>query len=492
VVTLAIELLAGRYHATSWDHHVNEGVAEWPPSPWRLVRALAAAGHKLDPALPRELGERVIGALLAPPAYAVPPATTGHTRHYMPTDDRPTKVFDAFVAAGGALEVHWPEAELGPDDERVLDRLLAALTYLGRAESWVEVRRVARPTAPLNCCPAPDGDHRMWAVQPPGDYAAWRRGFAAGQEGLPRKQQRVAPDAWWDVIHLDTGALYRDGWSRPPGTVVVPYRFEPRALPRRSRAGSGPLPTAARFAVASAVLPRLTQALSVGDRLRQALIKHEGLDAPTSVFVGRTADGAPGGAHDHACYLASDDDADGAIDHLVVHARRGFDAGARRALERVRRVWGHGGHDLELVLVGLGDPADLGALRRDAVATARSPLLGRARVWESHTPFVPPRHAKLRGGVLRDGPVDQVARLLAARGLPPAEIEPIEARELSEPRPSPALEWGRFQRVRWRGGGRRGSDRGLGLRLRFARPVQGPIALGYGAYQGLGQFVAIE
>jgi len=33
---------AGRYHATPWGSHVNEGAVEWPPSPWRLLRALIA------------------------------------------------------------------------------------------------------------------------------------------------------------------------------------------------------------------------------------------------------------------------------------------------------------------------------------------------------------------------------------------------------------------------------------------------------------------
>src|SRR5438552_4001703 len=39
---LVIELMfpAGRYHATAWGRHVNEGVPEWPPSPYRLIRAL--------------------------------------------------------------------------------------------------------------------------------------------------------------------------------------------------------------------------------------------------------------------------------------------------------------------------------------------------------------------------------------------------------------------------------------------------------------------
>ena len=36
---------AGRMHATPWGRHVNEGAVEWPPSPWRILRALVATWH---------------------------------------------------------------------------------------------------------------------------------------------------------------------------------------------------------------------------------------------------------------------------------------------------------------------------------------------------------------------------------------------------------------------------------------------------------------
>lgn len=42
--TLKLRFPGGRYHATPWGHHVNEGLIEWPPSPWRLLRALIACG----------------------------------------------------------------------------------------------------------------------------------------------------------------------------------------------------------------------------------------------------------------------------------------------------------------------------------------------------------------------------------------------------------------------------------------------------------------
>jgi CRISPR-associated protein Csb2 len=262
--------------------------------------------------------------------------------------------------------------------------------------------------------------------------------------------------------------------------------------PHRSSTVFQRRPSVARFACSSAVLPRLTEALSVGDRLRVALMSHS--DAHP-VFSGRLASGEIRTGHDHAYFASSDEDADGRIDHVLVHAREGFDEHAVFALQRLRRVWGHGGHDLFLTLIALGQVEEFGALRRDADRLGASALLGPqggARVWESHTPFVPPRYTKIRRGSPVDCPEDQVRALLVRMGInTDVVIERVQARQLSEPS-SAASGWYRFRSRRWRGGGARGNLSGIGFRLSFVEPVRGPIALGYGAHQGLGHFVAIE
>lgn len=248
-------------------------------------------------------------------------------------------------------------------------------------------------------------------------------------------------------------------------------------------------PTTARFALSAAILPRLEDALAVGDRVRMAVLRYSD---GHPVFVGRDSTGQVARCHHHAWFLPADDDADGAIDHVVVHARGGFDHAALRALAQLRLVWGHGGGTLGLTLVDLGSPCELGCLRRDARRSGLSAQLGAGRVWESVTPFVPPRHSKVRGGVVRDAPIEQVARLLVLHGFPPARVEPLAAEEVTRPRPPSPIGWERFRRVRSSGNGSRGADAAFGFRLRFERPVTGPIALGYGAHQGLGQFVAVQ
>lgn len=493
MLTLALGFPAGRYHATGWDHHANEGTVEWPPSPWRIIRALVAAAYKLWPVVDELALQALIEPLLAPPSYRVPAAGTGHTRHYMPTDDagKPVKVFDAFVTPVSELIVHWRRVELGPDARALLERLLAALTYLGRAESWVEGRIVDGDPGELNCV-CDDSEHSNLALHAlihPSEYAAWRDGFVAAQQDLPRKERRTLPTTWWDVIHTRTDQLFRDGWSSPPGVRRARYRWTPLTSPRPTRAATSRRhPTLARFECASAVLPGLTQAVMFGDKVRTALMSHS--DAHP-VFSGRSPDGAIRTDHGHAYFAPSDDDGDGRIDHVVVHAREGFDDAAVRALQRLRKVWGHGGHDVSLTLVALGHAEDFGGLRRDherGLSAVLGPP-GGAKVWVSHTPFVPSRHRKHRQGAVRELPADQVRAHLAYVGITAAvAIEPISARELDLPR---AAEWYRFQTRRPSGHGARGDHRGYGFRLKFAEPVRGPIAIGYAAHYGLGLFIAV-
>src|SRR5260370_35898748 len=114
--TVLLRFPAGRYHATPWGHHVNEGLVEWPPSPWRLLRSLIACGYptqgwtEVSP-----IGRTLIESLAATlPRYRLPPASLAHSRHFMPIGvlengrEKTTLVFDAWADVGdGALAVRW-------------------------------------------------------------------------------------------------------------------------------------------------------------------------------------------------------------------------------------------------------------------------------------------------------------------------------------------------------------------------------------------------
>lgn len=489
MIGLELRFLAGRFHGNGWYHAHNEGIPEWPPSPWRVLRALVSAAYAGDVAPAK--AEPLFEKLRALPRYRLPRAVDAHTRHYMPDIDdaghKRAKVFDAFVAIeGGARDprpvtMAWA-VELTSSERSLLESLCARTTYLGRAESWADLRVVDVGGDDWDCWPHEQLD-RAGATNLLAVATAEELEALCAERPKPKKGPDI-PRRLWDVLTFD-GARYRsEGWSRVPGTRLVRYVFERApfdravtpAVARRPRTR----PNVARFAIRSAVLPRLEHALAVTERLRtSAMSRSRDLTGDARpVFSGH---GHEPSNHGHAMFLACSDDpanaARGVIDHLLIAARDGFDDHDVLALQQIRRLWGRGGHDLELVLVGLGSAADLGG--REPPRTA---VLATGRVWESVTPFVPTRHPKRVRGQWRESIEQQIRRAcIQFVGLEPSEVTEIGERD----------RWARFHRRRHSGGGRRGPDRGYGVRLVFDTPQQGPIALGYGAHFGLGLFRAV-
>ncbi len=554
MVLLEIRFPAGRYHATPWGRHVNEGALEWPPSPWRLCRALLAAGFNRCgwtqvPPEGRALLEKLAAA---PPRYLLPPASTGHTRHYMPKyDGKTTRVLDAFaqVGRGGAacLGVEFP-TQLTAEETALLDELVAALGYLGRAESWVEVRRVAElPSEGLEPCVlsehAPSlGYERLPLLAPvPAEaygpwrqdalerelarrleqerYEAERKGKAPASSLSKRVQAQVRalfPEDLVEALRVDTRWLQQAGWSQPPGSRWLSYwrpedalAHRPAPPPRRPRERPADTALLALTSQAKrrAVLPRLTDALLRMDKLHEALVRHsdEGKgQGPSPCFTARMETGERLRGHQHASLLPLDLDEDRLMDHVLVYAPMGLEGRARRALERVREIYAAG---MDPVLVTL---LEVGARKDFAEAV---PHTREARRWVSVTPYLAPRHLKRQG---RDSLEGQVRAELAERGFPePVAVEfelerqgyaPAEglARLLSlgrgGVRVAPEAEegsagellarrWRHFRRERLEEARKAPAQPALGLRLTFAEPVRGPVCLGYGSHFGLGQFI---
>jgi CRISPR-associated protein Csb2 len=510
MIALELRFLAGRFHATPWGRHVNEGAVEWPPSPWRIMRALIATWHlKARDEVTQETVAFLISRLAeTQPRFVLPPARLGHTRHYMPViegkNNKTTKVFDTFVQMDPdePLVVVW-NVTLEPPHLKALHILAGRLGFFGRAESLVEARVLEGIGAKPNAAPISEEFSsdpsrevvQLLAAMSPEEYRGWRRDFlvkateALGPKPTKAQLRRLPalPESLLEALQASTGDLQSAGWSLPPGSVTTTYTRSSAAFapaPRRVLGQRTHLPTVARYAIVSAVCPRLTQTVSVANRVHEALCKWSD---QSSVFTGRDQTGRPLSDHNHAHVFCEANGPRDTITHLTVWAKAGFDEGACLALRRLNRVWGHGGHDIRLVLLGLGGPA----------AFPDCLLFGSSLTWRSCTPFVSTRHEK----TYRDGrpkmdasgwqigsAAHDLLRLLALN----SDIGPVTIRAQSGIEvQSRLLRCIQFQTARHDGGGSRGIAPGAAFTLTFEREVEGPLAFGYGAHFGLGLFAPV-
>jgi len=490
MLALSFTFPAGRYHATPWDRHVNEGAVAWPPEPWRLLRALIATWHhKVKHS--RQHQETTLLDLIESlaqdlPQYRLPAASLSHTRHYMPQwkSGDTSLVFDAFtaVARDEPLYVIWPQLDLPDDQVALLDDLLVVIGYLGRAESWVEARRVAEPPEP-DCAPGhkaldPNtGELRgevvtLFAALPASEYDDLRNRFLIDKQATKKLGATLA-DNLLDAVSVETADLRKRGWNQPPAARRVHYLRPVDALRPKRVAQKEALPdfTTVRYLLVGKPLPRIEDSVRIGELLRMAVMSQAkqqlGEGAIPPVFSGH---GLPdGNRHQHAFYLPWDANGDGRIDRVLLHVPAGLGLTERRIVEKVHRIWNRDGGEWRLALEGIGQ-TDVGR-----------PLMTQSSEWQSVTPYLHPWHTKKNLSI-----EDQIRRECRERGLhEPISLERLDHIIVGNQIRRPI----HFHRFRNKRGLKQPDAHGGFWRLTFAEPVYGPLALGFGCHFGLGMFI---
>lgn len=498
MLTLSLKFPAGRYHATPWARHVNEGSVAWPPEPWRLIRALIAAWHhkiKVQGTHAEDTLATLIDSLSEGlPEYILPRAAHAHTRHYMPQAavGKTSLVLDAFavVNPNEELMIHWSDLDLHAQQLSLLDDLLAVIGYLGRAESWVDATRTDRPVneceGALVCKPQTDrvdlstGEIHgepvtLLAPLPSHQYSKVRQQFLTDKRAT-KKLGGTLPETLLDAISLQTSELRKAGWSQPPAARKVTYirPIEAMRVERKQRTVRKPRISTVRFLLVGRPLPRVEDSIRLGELLRRAVMSrakmHFGENDIPAALSGHNL--PEGNRHAHAFFLPWDKNSDGRIDRFILNVPGGIDDGQYNAIASLdgRTLKNHSGTEWRLFLEASGD------------TTIGDQLTRRSRCWRSLTPYLHPWHAKKRFGI-----EDQLRRECEARGLPsPTTVERLPTIKVGNRSRRPV----NFHRLREKQGLRQPDKIGSFWQLEFPEAIEGPLALGFACHFGLGLFTS--
>jgi CRISPR-associated protein Csb2 len=451
---IAVTFPWGRYHATPWGRSVNEGAAEWPPAPWRILRALYATWKDRAPEIPEAVAIRTFERLAPPPDFYLPRRAGAHTRHYFPDGSHGTdKVLDPFTVLerNGRVLIRW-DVELDRDERDCLSRLCQGLSYLGRAESICSAETLA-----------PDADLPVEGWVTPGGTG----------DLLEPRAEVLSPSVPldFDALTATTVATRRAGRVRPTGSRLLTYGLPPAApaSPPSVARVTGVLTTGVLLALDAPVLPSVRDTVWVADLCRKAaLAKHR---SPSVALAGKEGgdDGAEASrlvGHSHAHYLPLDLNGDRLLDAIAVWAPGGLVPSEVAALSRVSSLRDPRVRPLRVAMVECG--------RIEEVAA--SSLLGPSRFWVATTPFATFRHQKRVSS--EDFISAEIERAAGERGLPRVTLEEMV--------PGP---WLMFRRNR---PNRRTEARVFGVTISFERPVRGPVVLGALSHFGLGRFQPVR
>jgi CRISPR-associated protein Csb2 len=546
MTTIRLTFPWGRYYAHPWGINPTRlREPEWPPSPWRFLRALvslwfqAHRGQVPDAdfiALVEVLGREL-------PEIGMGKVAFGQTIHWQPNyraalEGKPevvrqrvenaeyknTRHENHFAAVHGAVFFRWRNVNLTPDLRRTLDSLLAELSYLGRAESLCHAEVCeTEPPADTGWCLPMNGRKISAACRDvfcpnPADFRfadLWSRRAENLAADTPNAPPHLVDTLLSSDLKADGAAWFSyqmpDGW--PQRWVVRTARTARPA--RKSAPTLGPkMAHYLCFSLQCRVplLPKFIVPLS--EKFRSAAHSHfckQYGDGETSfALFGHERPYDAVGDHQHAFYLpmSAPGDPSGFLSDLHIWCPYGFTQAEVEILLRVNRLdWGSGRYPVRPVLTALAKEPPIDA----PFSTGKTA----SKLWTSASPFVPPRYFYRRSSGKttlkeKDRPERQLAECLKAGSVTTAgEIRRITASERSSRDGrthwdivrTPALEEPALGDLASISVHRNGSDGscgkerrvGLFLEIEFVEPVALPVpAFGHSSHFGLGLFVPAE
>ena len=316
------------------------------------------------------------------------------------------------------------------------------------------------------------------------DETWWRPGASGSRQVRLLTATRPVSRA---VLEASTAEIRRRRRTVPPGTAWISYaagdapQDQPpveAAMPDRNEV------TAIRFAVTGTIPLKVTHGILLADEVHRlagkTLIK-AGLDDSRRQEIFGTNGAATDHCHAHWIPVPVTGRDSRTVRYLVIWVPQGLRAEDVAALLSLRQMSGRRGGREDGYDVRGFPPVELLFQAAGPIGQVAPELCGRARRWRSLTPYLPVRHRKRESQ--EDFLATDVRAELNYRGLPPAAILP--GARLPD---RWALEFRRYRMTE----DMSRSRSGVGLRLEFPEPVDGPLLIGQLSHFGYGIFVKDE
>lgn len=473
MIEIDVRFVTGKFHATPWGKAPNEGVPEWPPSPYRLLRAIIASWkynhHDIEDG---DVGGIVAKLASEKPTFYLPPATIAHTRHYMPPKNyqfpykpKTNLILDTFlvVAKTRPVCIQWNGVSFADKEKNIVGKILSTLPYMGRSESWCVARLNDRVQQKPNCVPLGStfqGNVDLVRVMLPEEGIDLKSLYTT-TDNIRKKEKKVYPD----------------------GSRIEIYQREqeclaPRAMPKTFSDNV----QIVRYAIANTVKPSVTNTLRIAEDVRSAAMAQYGFinkGAKSKFLSGKDESGLKLSGHVHAFYVPTDDDCDEHIDHITILTKNAIPEKELDALFHIKDVWNRRNPETRWHLI-----VESYGMIENFKNTL--PMFRDAKRWCSATPFVPTRHTKYSASTnkpVKDSPEEQIVNEISRMYKSEAKVTMHNKRShVKNTRFIPA-QFNTVRRGRNSGGG------AYNITVEFARPVSGPIILGYGNHFGLGLLV---
>ena len=459
MLTIEIKFEANRYNATPWMNNVNENIPEWPPSIYRLFRAMIDSWKRKYDYIPEDKIISIFDKLSkTKPSFKIPEYTSSYTVSYMNVKDnkiipnnQSALIYNPFVYIVEPLYIIF-NTDIGEEDKNILSKILSGINYLGRSESWVSISIIDKNIEP-NCKPDENGDYYVSVPKEIKDSKI----LSSIEKTTKDLQKSNIPEE----MEIERYSLNSDSFS---------------ANRRNQKTGKTSIKSVL-YEINSVSLPMIYNTVMLSEKIHRSLLSagERMYHAVPEKFSGRAVDGTLLKGHRHLYIMPLDVDNDGKLDHVLLKGKENLSANELNIINNVKFIYQKEGKIQLTPIQYYSNNEDIEILFHPS------------KYWISETPIMFSRHYKKNKGLYSEWLKNEVIKELKFHYVikDDSDIENIEMINHIN-KHGRNYYWLNFKRSRKQN---EPEKFGYGFKITFKNNVGGPFCAGYSAHFGLGMFL---